>query len=124
MQQTMNYQTSIADVEQEIVMQRHDLEEAQAKGLQLKVAAEENLQRSHALVDEAKQSVRSKTVEIKRKMTEASNLRSRLSGHQSTLTQKQRRLATARREAEKKKDKALFGAVSSRSSTYCLRNSL
>lgn len=116
---TMNYQTSVSDVRQSAEAGQRKLREAHGTAVAMKSMAETRLEQSTELVEEARSDARTMRVRKDLLQQTAAEIRSELENARERVCEMNRLLSQARAEAEKVKDGALLGAVSSYG--LCLR---
>lgn len=112
MHESMSFQSSVADIEQEIAIKRRELDDATKEGAGLKSQAVSDKESSLRLIWETEEEIEEKDRSIRAKTNEASALRSELSTQWSQLSSLNTDLQNAQQRAKRKKSKAWGGGVS------------
>ncbi|OAL46818.1 hypothetical protein IQ07DRAFT_142443 [Pyrenochaeta sp. DS3sAY3a] len=108
---TMSFQNSVSDVEQEIAVQRRELDGATRVGASIRSKAYDAKQASLRLIKETEKEIAEKDKEIRGKSAEASELRSQLSTQRDELASLNEELENEEARARVAKKKAWRGAL-------------
>lgn len=117
---TMSFQSSVSDVEQEIAVQRRELDGATKVGASIRSRAYNTKQASLKPIKETEKEIAEKDREIRGKSAEASELRSQLSTQRGELESLNEELENEYTRAREAKGKAWSGGVSESLDIYAV----